>query len=161
MNPIAIALMRRIATIAISLFVALSVGGSVGAQMPPEDVSGTFEVSGLCAFDVRFDVTGKGSTIFLPGGGFILTSPGLMVTLTNLAAPDHQVSLNVTGSSTVTDLEDGTTETVMTGRNLFFDPSVGLVLLIGRWRAVTGEEGTLIEDLEGSGQLIDVCALLS
>jgi hypothetical protein len=85
--------MRRIAVRAISLFVALSVGGSVGAQMPPTDASGTFEVSGLCAFDVRFDVTGKGSTIALPGGGFIFTSPGLTVTLTNLDAPDQQVTL--------------------------------------------------------------------
>jgi hypothetical protein len=157
--------MRRIAVLAISLFVALSVGGSFGAQKPPTDVSGTFEVSGLCDFDVRFDITGKGSTIFLPGGSFIMTSPGLMATLTNLDAPDHQVTLNVTGSITITQLADGTTEAVMTGRNLFFDPRVGFVLLIGHWRAVTNrppsEGGTLIEDLDGNGQLIDVCALLS
>ena len=62
---------------------------------------------------MRFDVTGKGRTIFLPGGGFILTSPGLMVTLTNLDAPDHHVTLNVTGTITETVLENGNVQRVM------------------------------------------------
>jgi hypothetical protein len=152
--------MRRIAVLVISLCVVLSVGGSIEAQMPPTDVSGTFEVSGLCDFDVRFDVSGKGSTIALPRGGFILTSPGLTVTLTNLDQPENQVTLNVTGTITQTVLQNGDLQSVMNGRNLFFDPSVGFVLLIGTFTAVTDAE-TGETTLAGNGQVIDVCALLS
>jgi hypothetical protein len=48
----------------------------------------------------------------------------------------------------------------MTGRSLFFDPSVGFVLLIGKFTAVTGAENTLVQPLDEHGQVIDVCALL-
>jgi hypothetical protein len=49
----------------------------------------------------------------------------------------------------------------VTGRNLFFDPSVGFVLLIGKFTAVTGAENTLVQSLDEHGQVIDVCAPLS
>jgi hypothetical protein len=125
--------MRRIAVLAISMIVALSFPSSIGAQGPPEDVSGVFTLEGLCDFPIEFDLSGKGKTIALPGGGFIMTSPGLHATLTNLSAPEHQVTLNITGSITETVLESGNVQRVHRGRNLFFDPSTGLLLLIGQW----------------------------
>jgi hypothetical protein len=48
----------------------------------------------------------------------------------------------------------------MTGRSLFFDPSVGFVLLIGKFTAVTGADNTLVQPLDEHGQVIDVYALL-
>jgi hypothetical protein len=153
--------MRHIAVLAISLFVVLSVGGSIEAQMPPTEVSGTiFEGPGLCDFDVRIDVSGKGSQIDLPRGGFILTSPGLTATITNVEEPEHQITLNVTGTITETVLENGNVQRVMHGRNLFFDPSVGFVLLIGNFTAVTDATNTLVQPLDENGQVIDICALL-
>jgi hypothetical protein len=137
----------------------LSVGGSIEAQRmlpPPHDVSGTlFKGPGLCEFPVQIDLSGKGSQIDLPGGGFILTSPGLFATLTNLDSPEHQVTLNITGTITFTN--DGL-QAVMNGRNIFFDPSVGFVLLIGNFTAITSGGVTT---LSGNGQVIDLCDLVS
>src|SRR5262245_48484298 len=66
---------------------------------PPSSASGSFvlpagSVFGECAFDVRVALAGKGSTINLPGGRVILTSPGLHATLTNLNDPMKSVTLN-------------------------------------------------------------------
>ena len=107
--------MRRIVVRAISLLLVRSVGGAVGAQRPSTDASGTCTLRRLGDFKVQFDVTGPGSTIALPGGGSIVTSPGLTVTLTNLGAPDQQVPLNVTGPITETVLENGKVQRVMGG----------------------------------------------
>jgi hypothetical protein len=143
MRPIVLAHMRRIAMIVISLIVVLSTAtpiARVDAQAPPTDVDNPFpdRIEGLCKFPVRIDASGKMGRIDLPRGGFIATAPNLTATVTNLDNPENQVTLNVTGSSTVTQLEDGTTQAIMTGRNLFFDPQ--------RWlrpsgRAVEGGHG--------------------
>jgi hypothetical protein len=69
--------------------------------------------------------------------------------------------LNVLGSFHETVLENGDVETVVTGRNLLFDPESGFVLAIRRFSFVFDEEGTLVQPLSGIGQLIDVCELLT
>ena len=54
--------------------------------------------------------------------------------------------------------------TVITGRNLLFDPDAGIVLLSGNFSFVFDKKGNLIqsfEDTDGNGQVIDVCELLS
>jgi hypothetical protein len=160
--------MRRIAAIAISIILALSTAtpiALVGAQGPPTDVEATFTASEmglvLCEFDVGFELSGKAKTIDLSGGRMIITSPGLSVTLTNLNSPENQVTLSITGAFHNTELNNGNVQTVYTGRNLFFDPLEGFVLLIGKFTGVAdASTNTLVQPLEGNGQKIDACGLL-
>jgi hypothetical protein len=160
--------MPRIAVLVISVIVALSMAtpiALVGAQGPPEDVEYTVKLSDfgplLCAFDVLFEVSGKAGVIALPGGGFILTSPALRATLTNLTSGES-VTLSITGAFHNTTLENGNVQTVYTGRNILGDPLEGLVLLIGEFTGVADRDtGRLVQPLEGNGQQIDLCALLS
>jgi hypothetical protein len=58
-----------------------------------------------------------------------------------------------------TELANGTVVTVVTGRNLLFDPFAGFVLAIGRFNYAFDAEGILIQPLEGIGRLIDICEL--
>jgi hypothetical protein len=104
----------------------------------------------------------KASQINLPSGAFILTAPAQAVTLTNVEEPTHQVTLSITGTITRTMLPNGQLESIMNGRNIFFDddPDVGFLLLIGHWRAITDASNTILEDLEGTGQRIELCPLL-
>ena len=164
--------MRRFVAIAISMIVALSAAApivSVVAQEPPTDVEGTFEVPdelNPCPFRVLIELSGKGKTIEL-GERTILTSPGLTATLTNLDDPanqetlTNQETLSITGAFHQTVLENGDVKTVVTGRNILFDPEAGFVLAIGRFSYVFDQAGNLVQPLAGEGQLIDLCDLLS
>src|SRR5215203_1765934 len=49
-----------------------------------DDTDLTSPASFGCDFPLRFDVTGKTKTIELPDGSFIVTSPGLYATVTNV-----------------------------------------------------------------------------
>jgi hypothetical protein len=62
-------------------------GGGPPIRVATSQVLAAGAVFGECAFDVRLDLSGKVSTITLPGGRFIFTSPGLHATLTNLNDP--------------------------------------------------------------------------
>jgi hypothetical protein len=162
--------MRRIAAIAISIIVALSMAtpiALVGAQGPPGDVELDFKASELdpplvlCEFDVHFHLSGKQGTIESPGGELIITSPGLTATLTNVTSGES-VTLSITGTITETVLANGDVQRVMHGRNIFFDPLEGFVLLIGEFTGVAKQpENLLVQPLEGNGRKIDLCALLS
>jgi hypothetical protein len=157
---------KRAIVMALSVILALIVAApiAVAAQKEPNipvDVEGTFEVEGLCDFPVRFEVSGKGKTIELPGGRKIMTSPGLFATLTNVNKPENQMTLNITGAFHETTLENGNVETVVTGRNLLFDPEAGFVLAIGKFSYVFDEEGNLVQPLSGEGQQIDICEALA
>jgi hypothetical protein len=136
---------------------------AVAAPNPPEDVDQTITLQAgeVCAFAVEIFLTGKTKTIDLPGDRLIITSPGLSATLTNLDKPSNQVTLNITGAFHQTTQQDGSVVTVSTGRSLLFDPVAGFVLAIGRFSFVFDANGTLIQPLEGQGQLIDVCALIA
>ena len=123
-----------------------------------------------CDFPVLYEPSGKGKAIFLPDGGFIFTSPGLYVTVTNFTNEVRGESLtyNVTGSIHGTPRPDdpNVVDYVITGRNLASDPA-GLFLNIGRFTytlrldPVTGQVIEIVEPQQGKGQAIDVCALLS
>lgn len=132
---------------------------------PPISASGSFvlpagSVFGECAFDVRVDLAGKGSTINLPGGRVILTSPGLHATLTNLNDPMKSVTLNITGTSHQSTDANGDLVTVVTGRNLQGDPDAGFVLAIGSF-SFKFRGNVLVQPLMGQGQLTKVCPLIS
>jgi hypothetical protein len=116
---------------------------------------------GSCNFTFQLDFSGKAKTIDLPGEVFIFTSPDLNVTVTNLDDPDHpQATYNITGTLEQTTLANGDVVTVARGRNFLIDPEAGTVIAIGDFSFVFDANGKLIQPLEGSGQLIDVCAAL-
>jgi hypothetical protein len=135
----------------------------------PEPVSADFIVmpgdpGGSCDFPIRLQVSGKGKTITLPNGSRIITSPGLFVTVTNLATPENQTTLNITGTFHESTAANGDVTTRITGRNLPFDPEAGVNLTIGNFSFVFDAEGNLLQSFEqtdGKGQVIDVCALLA
>jgi hypothetical protein len=163
--------MKRAIVLALSVILALVVaaptvlaqgnGGApedVSGTIPPEDVAEFFP--GHCSFPIQLELSGKGKVITLPDGRRILTSPGLHVTVTNVETGE-QATFNVTGTfHETTNLETDEVTTMVTGRNLLFDPEAGVVLTIGNFTYVHDAEGDLIQAFEGKGQVIDVCALL-
>ena len=164
--------MKRAIVIALSVILALVVAAprvlAQGNGGAPEDVSGTIPPKdvakffpGHCSFPIQLELSGKGKVITLPDGRRNLTSPGLDVTVTNVETGE-QAMFNITGTlHETTNLETGEVTTVVTGRNLLFDPEAGVVLTIGEFTYVFDAEGNLIQAFEGNGQVIDVCELLS
>jgi len=134
-------------------------------QQPPVPVEGSQvleegAVFGRCDFPILYELSGKAQLLTLPGGRFITTAPDQTATLTNLDTGQQEV-LNITGAFHQTTLENGDVVTMATGRNLLGDPDAGFVLAIGDFSFVFDKNGKLIQSLEGEGQLIDVCTLLS
>ena len=134
--------------------------------MPPGSVSVSQDlpagaIFGECAFPFRLDIDGKGSTITLPGGRFIFTSPKLKATLTNLNDPTKSVTLNITGTTHQSTDQNGDVVSVINGRNLAGDPDAGFVLAIGSFSFKFDANGMLVQPLAGTGQLIKVCPLIS
>ena len=171
--------MQRAIVLALGVILALVVAApTVLARsvngVAPEDVNPDSEpiiinagddtvLGGSCDFPIQLDLSGKAKTIELPNGAFIFTSPDLDVTITNLDNGE-QASFNVTGSFHQTTAENGDVTTVITGRNLPFDPEAGVNLTIGNFSFVFDAQGNLLqsfEDTDGKGQVIDVCALLA
>jgi hypothetical protein len=150
-------------TMAVPMVSARSVNGvapeDVSGTIPPKDVAKFFP--GHCSFPIQLELSGKGKLITLPDDRRILTSPGLDVTVTNMDNGE-QATFNITGTlHETTNLETGDVTTVVTGRNLLFDPEAGVVLTIGQFTYVFDAKGNLIQAFEGKGgQVIDVCALL-
>lgn len=87
-------------------------------------------------------------------------SPTLEARLTN-ETTGKQITLGITGVfHTYAADSKGDLLTVVTGRNLLFDPVAGFVLAEGVFRfAFNGD--VLVEPLNGHGTLTDVCELLS
>jgi hypothetical protein len=71
------------------------------------------------------------------------------------------VTLNITGAFHKTTEQNGSVVTVVTGRNLLFDPQAGFVLAIGKFSFVFDVAENLIQPLDGQGQLRDVCAMIA
>jgi hypothetical protein len=141
--------------------------GSVAAARasaagPPVPVSftDTVEAGVLCDFAIQIEASEKDKTIDQPGDRILLIFPGAIWTLTNLSN-GNQEALRIPGSFHITTLANGDVVTVVTGRNLLFDPFAGLVLAIGRFSFVFDAENNLIQPLQGKGQLIDICELLA
>lgn len=155
--------------LALAVLASLTIGRASAAaqnqnnQNAPEDVNLTFPpipAGAACTFGVELSLTGKAKAIELPGSRVIVTSPGLDATATNLDDLSKQVTLNITGVFHETTEQDGSVVTVVTGRNLLFDPQAGFVLAIGNFSFVFDADGNLIQPLEGQGRLIDVCAAI-
>jgi hypothetical protein len=117
-------------------------------------------ITTTCGFSVLVEGSGKIKEIPLPGGRTKVLFPGFRVTLTNLAT-QVQVTLSATGSFHITELPNGNTEFVFTGRNTYDDPVAGrFLLLIGRFSEVYDPDFNVVQPLNGNGQIQDVCAML-
>jgi hypothetical protein len=132
---------------------------------PPTPVEpGQFEdpiASEICGFPYLVEATGKLKTLDLPGGRTFFMSPGLKGTITN-GNTGTTVTLPLTGPIQFNPLPNGGTELVFTGHNIVGDPEAGwLVLIIGHFNAIFDAEGDLVQSLAGTGQQIDLCALLA
>ena len=174
--------MKRAIVLALSVILALTMAAPTGLArsvngVAPGDASGTLIVNpgdpgfpGTCSFPLQLDLSGKGKTIELPNA-VIFTSPGLDVTITNLANLENQATFNITGSihQQTTDPETGAVTTLFRGRNLIFDAQAGTNIAIGNFSFVSipagppGVEGDIVVQplTSTGGQLIDVCALLA
>jgi hypothetical protein len=165
---------KRAIVLALSVILALTMAAPTALARSdngkaPEPVSADFTVvpgaeGGSCAFPLHLDLSGKAKEITQPDGSLIITSPGLDVTATN-EITGEQARFSITGTFFETTAENGDVTTVITGRNLLFDPDAGIVLLSGNFSFVFDAEGNLIKSFEdppaGNGQVIDVCALLA
>jgi hypothetical protein len=162
---------KRAIVLAISVILALTMAAPTvlaqgnGGAPGPSPSSGTFIVNpdyefGSCAFPLQLEVSGKEKRITQPDGSLIITSPGLDVTATN-EITGEQARFSITGTFFETTAENGDVTTVITGRNLLFDPDAGIVLLSGNFSFVFDADGNLIQAFEGKGKVIDVCALLA
>ena len=166
--------MRRSIMLALIALLALAVAAPMAvAAAPPNPNAGApvpvdatptdlpaGAVFGRCDFPIRYQLSGKAKLLTLPGGRFITTAPNQTATLTNLNT-GKKVTLNITGVFNQTTDENGNVVTMATGRNLLGDPQAGFVLAIGNFSYVFDAKGNLVQPLQGQGQLIDVCGLLS
>jgi hypothetical protein len=130
----------------------------------PIDVTFTEDhpAGAFCDFAFRIEGSEKEKTIELPGDRTLLIFPGAIATITNLSN-GNQETFRIPGAIHITTLENGDVEIVFTGPNLIgqpFEPRF-LVIAIGTFTYVFDSQGNLVQPLQGSGQLIDVCALLS
>jgi hypothetical protein len=131
-----------------------------GAPPQEQTINIPLDPGVACAFGVNISGQGKLKQITLPGDRLIITSPGLEVTVTNVADPSKHVTLNATGSTHVTTAPDGSSVYVYTGRNVNLDPVAGFVLAIGHFSIAFDANGNLTQSLEGKGQLVDICAMI-
>jgi hypothetical protein len=169
---------RRSITIALIALLALVAAAPVAVaartekpQPPPVPVQGSQDlpagaVFGRCDFPIRYELSGKAKLITLPGGRFITTAPDQYATLTPILPNGtldlaHQERINITGSFHQSTDEEGNVVTVATGRNILGDPEAGFVLAIGNFSYVFDADNNLVQPLQGEGQLIDICELLS
>jgi hypothetical protein len=136
----------------------------IASAAPPGPVDLTDTIRGVCEFPVSAEVSGKTKSIEKRGGRSIVTSPRLRVTLTNVDEPTNQVSYVITGAVHRKPLPSGDLLFVYTGRNLLFDPTdptLGMVLTIGRFTSVLDQQTGTFTFPTGNGRIIDVCARLA
>ena len=141
-------------------------GNSNNNGCPPADAGDSFTWTGACTFPIELSLTGDGKLILLPGNSdasprFIQTSPGLYVTLTNAEDSSKHVTLNITGSFHDTTDEHGIVWEKMVGRNLTWDETTGLVLIIGNFLWAHDADGNVVQHLTGTGQILNVCDMIS
>lgn len=171
--------MRRSIMIVLIALLALAVAApqafaqSNGGAPEPYDVEGVLpplsdpdHIAAACEFPVRYESSGFTKEIDLPERPgeverTITIFPASSYTLTNVNDEENKVTLNTTGAQHQTTLANGDVVTVVTGLNLQGDPEAGFVLAKGKFSYVFDQGGILIQPLEGTGELIDVCELLS
>jgi hypothetical protein len=139
----------------------LAHGQGSGRGSPPTPVDVTLILPGICGFDVQVEIRGMQGAISLPGGNFLVTSPGQFATFTNLSNPSKSMTLNVAGPGMVSTDENGNTIIEAHGHWGFFGPSLGIELVIGDFEVVLDKNGNVIQGTTGNGKIIDVCELIN
>lgn len=132
---------------------------------PPEDATGGEAIelpTGCTSFPISISVVrGKLKEIIL-GDRSIFIAPGQQATITNLDEPTKQVTLNITGSFHVTTMADGSQVYQVTGRNLLWGGTLEtLTLTLGDFTFTLDSKGNETKRLDGNGQRLDVCAMIS
>jgi hypothetical protein len=141
--------------------------------LPPVDTDYGFTITAksafyACEFNIYMSVAGKEGKIELPGDRFIITSPTLSATFTNLDSnPPKEVTLSISGSTKQSTNEQGDQISRPRGRNVLGDPFQtnqngyeGLVLAIGNFSYIFDSEGNLIQPLKGDGTITKICDLI-
>ena len=141
---------------------ALAAASNGGAPAPNE-----FELVSdeLCpGISLQLEGSGKAKTLTVGKNGTvtIFLSPGLDVRLTNLST-GKQVTVPISGASHQQVDPSGNLVTVMTGRNLSFDPIAEphFAFTSGAFSFAFDPSGTLVQPRQGQGQITDACALIS
>ena len=151
---------RWLSSAAVTLAAVAMIGiAQPAAAAPPDSVGGSFEVAGICPFTVLVEIEGKAKTIERPDGSFIVTSPGLVATVTNTST-DASENWSISGSFHQSTLPNGDTFTKMTGRNLVTDPVAGFALISGDFSFTASPDGSIVVPLNGTGRIVDVCEAL-
>lgn len=120
----------------------------------------------VCDFPVRVVLTGKGKAVDLPGDRTILPAPGQKVTFTNTLTGES-VSYVITGATHQQTLANDDVLSTVTGRNTLVNGGgsvrPGIFLVVGTFHFTLDAAGNEVEvfNLDGPGQVTDVCAVLS
>jgi hypothetical protein len=126
----------------------------------PQPVDLTFTLGPeYCGFPVLFEVSGKTKATELPNGDRLYQNPTLRVTLTNKET-GKQETHGSTGTIRATDLEGGDVSLVSTGQNVIFSPSIGILVLNGRYTFVEDEDENFTQP-QGNGRIIKACDQLA
>jgi len=123
----------------------------------PLDIPKNFQF-GHCAFAVEAVATGKVKTIQTPTGVTIGISADFTVTATGNG---QTVEYKVNGSFIQTVDANGNVTTKATGQNFLTDPVAGVVVTSGDFSFTFNKKGKLIQPLNGTGSITDVCADLA
>ena len=114
--------------------------------------------------DLHLEASGKAKTLGVGKAGAvtIFLSPGQDARLTNLST-GKSVTVSISGAFHETVTDNGTVVTVITGRNLTFDPEadVHFALTDGVFSFAFDADGNLVEPRAGKGRIVDACALVS
>jgi hypothetical protein len=124
----------------------------------------------LAPLGVRFELVGGNEAVTLFDNGRFKATGLHVIEVTNIASPDHSVTLDVHGSFSSVPQPDGTVEDRGSGTTGFSffpgdagpgDTSTGrLYLFTGNVRLVQDSSGAII-DWSASGQMEDVCAMIA
>jgi hypothetical protein len=106
-------------------------------------------------FPLSIDVVGWTKTITQADGDTIVLAPRQVVTLTN-EENDKTFTTVISGTFHRDVRPDGSVVETYTGRNLNFDPEEGFVLIAGHFAVTYDAGGSVVDPLNGTGQVTSV-----
>jgi hypothetical protein len=152
-------------TIMLGLIIGASPVAAAPAQPPgkPGELIKPTIIEGVCSFPVELTLVGKSKDVVL-GDKTIFVAPGQKVTL---SANGKTLNYVVTGTRREVQLANGDYLSTVTGRNVLVNAIgtdiPGFWLVVGTFHYVLdAPNGNEVEpfNLDGPGQVTDVCALL-
>jgi len=166
--------MRRLSFAALFSLLALAlVAGPVAAGKPdkeylPSDPFFDFAAGELCAFPVRIavDINQEYGKTFFDGDTPVRTivNGRLVLTVSNLADPDHSMTVNASGPGVVEYLANGDIRVTLRGRAMVWLPSDHLFFLNSGWVIEQGNgtiQPVVLPVVDETGHHVDMCPLLA